>query len=301
MGEPFKNIFAQVIQGQPEVTERPYGPDIIVEAEPINAAYAKPNFRVEGKIAMQQSTLNFLEVICGSSSYTLMVLRVFIRNIITARYEGRNWQSAVYLYGAPGTSKSVWSDLIKGLVSPNAIQEFNRHQNQFYVGQLAECQVLVVSDLTQITPKQIEVLKRVLGRDTLTHEKKYESEFGVIAPYCQVLIISNHPPSHFWLFNSDQAVMDKLIKVYLGPQYQIPSKFQIANLGTRIDKYLPDIFNWAMFCKHTLLKYFIRAVDLNALFDSEMGGQDLRGIPAFIQSCVYKTKQIQIVLYHQRI
>jgi hypothetical protein len=87
--------------------------------------------------------------------------------------------------------------------------------------------VLVVSDLTKITQKQIEVLKRVLGHDTLKHEKshsarallraqprceflhikiisdyfymkkKYEIEFDMIAPYCQVIMISNHPPSHF--------------------------------------------------------------------------------------------------------
>jgi len=60
---------------------------------------------------MHQSTLDFLEVICGSNNVTLTILRMFIRNILTSRYEGRNWQSAIYLYGAPATSKSVWADL----------------------------------------------------------------------------------------------------------------------------------------------------------------------------------------------
>ncbi len=90
------------------------------------------------------------------------------------------------------------------MVSPSFIQEFNRHQNQFSIGQLENCEVLVVSDLTQINSKQIEVLKRILGRDTLTHEKKYESEFGVISPYCQVILISNFPPTHFKFFSDDQ-------------------------------------------------------------------------------------------------
>jgi hypothetical protein len=66
---------------------------LLLRLNPINATYGKPNFKVEGKIVMQQFTFNFkVGLICGSLSYTLMVLQVFIRNIITARYEGENWQ-----------------------------------------------------------------------------------------------------------------------------------------------------------------------------------------------------------------
>jgi hypothetical protein len=104
--------------------------------------------------------------------------------------------SCIYIYGAAVTSKSVWSDLIKRFVSQNVVQEFNRHKNKLYVGQLISYQVLIVSDLTQIIEKQIEVLKRFLGCNTLTHQKKYEIKFGVIARYCQVLIIFNFYPSH---------------------------------------------------------------------------------------------------------
>jgi len=148
--------------------------------------------------------------------------------------------------------------------------------------------LLIVSDLTQITNKQIEVLKRVLGRDTLSVQKKYESEFGVISPYCQILFISNFPPSHFYLFNQDQAIMDKLIKAYLGPKLQISATDQVANIGSLLDPFVVDILNWAVHTPQPLLRYFIRAIELNMIFESEVGGSELKAVPGFINACVYK-------------
>lgn len=286
VGEPFKNKYVKLTYKSPKVEEIEYGPNIIVDREPFEAEYREPVFK-ENMIVLSKATMNFLEVICGSSVYNLTVLRAFIRNVITARYEGRNWQSAVYLYGAAGTAKSVWADLIKKLVHPGAVQEFNRHQNQFSVGQLANCEVLIVSDLTRITEKQVEVLKRVLGRDTLTHERKFESEFGVIAPYCQILIISNHPPQNFYLFSEDQAIMDKLIKVYLGPKNQVDPDLQIGNMSQHLDRYMSDILNWVLHPTQKMLQPFIRAVVLNEIHDAEQG-TELKGMPAFIASCCYK-------------
>jgi hypothetical protein len=272
-----------------QILTRNYGPNLVIQQEPINAEYQPAVIRGEEapKIFVQEATLRFLKVICGESNSNLNVFRVLIRNIITGRFEGRNWQSAVYLYGAPGTAKSVWADLIKRIVPAGAVQELNRHQNQFSIGQLDGCQILIVSDLTQITQKQVEVLKRVLGRDTLTHERKYESEFGVISPTCQVLIISNKKPADFYLFGQDQAIMDKLIKVYLGPEFQITSQFQIPNIATRLDRYISDIFNWAMYCPPHVLQFFIRAVMLNQLHEKEVGAQ-VTGPPAFVEQCCFE-------------
>jgi len=251
IGEPFKNVYASVELNHPKILEKQYGPDLVVLQEAIQDNYTSIHFVTNGygssKVFLKDATIKFLKVICGDSPYNITILRLLIRNIITSPFEGRNWQSAVFLYGAPGTSKSVWADLVKRLVPSHHVQEFNRHQNKntFSVGQLADCRLLIVivSDLTQITNKQVEVLKRVLGRDTLTHETKYLSEFGIISPSCQILIISNKGPNEFPLFGNDQAIMDKLIKVYLGPVLQIPSKLQLPNIATSLDRYISDIFN----------------------------------------------------------
>lgn len=152
-------------------------------------------------------------------------------------------------------------------------------------GQLSNTHLLVVSDLTELTQKQPDVLKRLLGRDTFTLEEKFQSEYGMIAPYCQVIIVSNHPPRHFKLFAEDQALLDKFILVYLGADLQIPAAYRIPNMGIFLDSFASDLFNWAMHGKVSNLQCFIRAVSLNQLFEGE---KDLRGIPGSIQSCMYQ-------------
>lgn len=192
--------------------------------------------------------------------------------------EGKNWQSALFLWGAPGTSKTVWAEILKKLVPSNFIQEFSRNQNQFTPNQLEHTRLLIVSDLVELTAKQVEVLKRILGRDTFTKEEKYQSEYGVISSFCQVLFISNFPPKSFPLFAKDQAILDKLIQVQLTSDLQIPAHLQIPNMSRLLDGVCSDIFNWAIHCNPNVLLHFIRAVSLNQLFENE----EITEIPAFI-------------------
>lgn len=287
-GCSFENVFACITPEQPHIVKLPYTTDTITLSPPIKAIYQDVSLNNESnKIVIKKETLNFLEVICGDSAYNKLVLRIFLRNVISAPYEGRNWQSAVYLHGAAGTAKSVWAHITRRLVPEGAVQEFSRHQTQFTPGQLENCQLLIISDLIHLNSKQLEVLKRVLGRDTITSERKYHQEFGIISPNCQVLIISNFPPEHFHLFANDQAMLDKLIKVYLGPQYQIPQQLQVPNIGDRLDPFLPDLMNWAMYLQDKALSLFTRAVLLNRIHDKLMGVPLVR-IPGFIYSCTFQ-------------
>lgn len=223
-------MVAKLEPSKKEVIQIPYGPEIVTPPEIIDADYQSAKFEEKDArrfTVVGKPTRDFLEVICGSNTYNLNVFRIFIRNCLTAKYEGTNWQSCVYLYGGPGTSKSVWAEVVKKIIPKKFVQEFNRNQNQFTPGQLQDAQVLIVSDLTEITSKQRDVLKRILGRDTLTMEEKFKNEFGTILT---VSIISNYPPKHFKNFSEDQAILDKLIQVYLPPELQIESRFQVANL-----------------------------------------------------------------------
>jgi len=83
--------------------------------------------------------------------------------------------------------------------------------------------------------------------------------------------------------------MDKLIRVKLGSDLQIPSKYQIADISNYLDPYIPDIFNWALHAPGEILPNFIRAVDLNYYISSGKA-EDLKGVPGFIASCCYKPK-----------
>lgn len=291
VGSFFKQGVASVNPESNEVIFMNYSTDVVTPDEVIPVDYKPATFvkvpdSQSYRVSVSKDTENLLKVLCGDNNYNLNILRGFIRNVITAKFEGRYWQSALYLYGAPGTSKSVWVELIKKLVPKNFVQEFSRSQNQFKPGQLANTNLLVVSDLTEITQKQKDVLKRLLGRATFTLEEKNQPDFGMIAPHCQVIIVSNSPPRHFRLFADDQALLDKLIQVYLGPELQIPSEYQVANMPTMLNKFCPDIFNWAMYGNKNNLRYFIRAVTFNQLFE---GGNELKGIHGYIQTCLFKS------------
>jgi hypothetical protein len=177
---------------------------------------------------------------------------------LTSSIEGKNWQSGLYLYGAPGTSKTVWAELCRKLVPPDFVQEFSRTQNQFTAkNQLERTKLFIVSDFVDLSSKQVDVLKRILGRDIFTKEQKFEAKFGTISPYCQVLIVSNFPLRHFELFKKDQAILDKLIQVFLTPELQIPSHLQIANMDTLLNRVCSDVFNWAVHCNPRILRHFI--------------------------------------------
>lgn len=48
--------------------------------------------------------------------------------------------------------------------------------------------------------------------------------------------------------------------------------------------------NCAIYFKKSILRYFIRAIDLNALFEAESDRIELKGIPAFKNNCIYESK-----------
>ncbi len=133
-GSYFTNGVALVKESQPEVELRKYDESIVTPKIIIDSEYKKAVFKNEdGKyeICLPESTYNFLRVIAGDDTYNMNALRYFMRNVLVSEIEGRAFQSALYLYGAPGTSKSTFAELLKVLVPSERVQEFNRNQNNF--------------------------------------------------------------------------------------------------------------------------------------------------------------------------
>jgi hypothetical protein len=56
--------------------------------------------------------------------------------------------------------------------------------NFIQTGTLERCSLLIVSDLQTIDKRQVQLLKQLLGRDTISKEIKYDPSIGVVAPYC---------------------------------------------------------------------------------------------------------------------
>jgi hypothetical protein len=260
-----------------------YGKSFYSGEDFIVADYTEPSF-YNGKIALRKETKNLLFVLTGEDKYAGNVLRYFARNCLTSDLEGRNWQTALSLYGAAGTAKSAWAELIKKLVSPHYVQEFSREQNQFTANQLAFCKVLIVSDLSYLSGKQKDVFKRLLGRDTFAKEDKFDPHIGMISPACQVLIISNSPPEQFELFKNDSALLDKLIRVRFPSSMVISSEHQTPNTANYLDGYMADVVNWCMYSPKEFLQYFIRAKDLTNYFNRREGRQK-GAISGWLEDC----------------
>lgn len=224
-GVPFNNNFALVKSGVDKILPLDYGPEVFVETSLIKYNYVAPKF--EGStIMVSESTKDFLEVVCEGDIYKYCVIRGFFRNIITAKEDGVNWQSALWVWGPGGTGKSLLVELAKAMVGSNYVTEFSRHQNQFTSSQLVGTKLLVVSDLEFLNNNQL--LKRLLGRDTF--ETKHVAGIESFTPYCQVIFASNQPPTALRKLLEDQAILDKLIILEYTTESQIPAKQIYVNI-----------------------------------------------------------------------
>ena len=231
-GLPFLNYFVEVGNQTQNVTLQAYSAEFYSGDNIVMASYTLPKF-LNGEILISEETKCFLENISNGSSFILAVFRGWLRTLITTMYDGRNYQSCIYLSGAPGTAKSVFAEIVKRFVNDKSrICEFSRDLNQFSGGSLENCQLLIISDLQQMNLKMLQFIKQILGRDTISKQIKYDPEHGTISTYCQVLIISNHKPQDFREFREDKATLDKLIHVEFPPEAAIPQDLQIANLAS---------------------------------------------------------------------
>jgi phage/plasmid-associated DNA primase len=191
------------------VVKRDYDRSVFVESVlPLN--YEDPNFANHG-ITLSESTKMFLENLCGGNPYFYNVLRGFCRILLTARAEGTCFQTCVWVSGPPATMKSTWPNVIKLLVKPNRIQEQSKIITPFTAGQLEACDLLILSDVQTISKEVVGLLKAIVGRDTITLQKKYEQDIKCISPYCQVIIINNYPPSHFPEVSGDEPYYSRRI------------------------------------------------------------------------------------------
>ena len=135
--------------------------------------------------------------------------------------------------------------------------------------------LLIVSDLVYLGKQH--VIKRILGRDTITMEKKFDPTIGIIEFSCQVLIISNEAPTQMRLIAGDQAILDKLIVIEYPPESKIPPNLQTPELACLVVPYLVDI--WALSCPQSVLRNHIRSLDYNRYrSQSRLGEDTLRGL-----------------------
>jgi hypothetical protein len=287
-GVPFKNCFVEVQKGNPLLVNVPYSRNVFVSRK-LDSDYHPPKVKLgEGgepsTLVLKDATLEFLQVICENNVSKLNVLRTFIRNTITSRIDGVNFQNSLWIFGPPATSKSTIVEILKKCVDPTEYCEFSREQNQFSAGQLVNIKIAIVSDLDSLNLEQKDILKRALGRDTITYENKHMNGTLTFKPKCQFIFVSNKAPAEFPLICSDRAFMDKVTLFGFSNDAQIPPELQIADLREQLDDYMPDIINWSLHLPKKNLDYFVRAVIYNEFYKISLGINDSEaGYKAYIK------------------
>lgn len=141
---------------------------------------------------------------------------------------------------------------------PSRVQEQSKTINQFTAGQLENCDLLILSDVQHMTKDLVGLFKALVGRDSIAKERKYEKEISLINPSCQLIIVSNFPPSNFPQIANDEGMMDRIIQVTFDESDRIPADLQLANLEVYLKKMIPDVFNWAIHSPPELFQYHIR-------------------------------------------
>jgi hypothetical protein len=302
LGVSFLNGFA-LINTNTNVTELiDLSPSVLTTQKPINDSYALPKFEetpedmkkavdqlihnvLTGGIVISHATRIFLENLTLGDEYNYNAFRGFLYSLITAAKEGKNFQRAFWLSGPPGCSKSLFAALCRLLVEEAFVKEFKRVINQFSAGQIKDARLILISDLNTVTPQLIQLLKQILGRDTLDSEKKNVQETSAINSYAQVLIPSNKRPTDFSLIREDEALLEKIVEVHYPSYASIPPHLQVANFQDHFHVFMKDIFNWAIHAPKSCLNMHVRGKIFRQIAADKISS-NIMGLEGFLKECL---------------
>ena len=139
-----KNFFEQLNPGKkdPQLVSSLVSGDNIVDEN-----YKPLEFDTCDQIVLSTKTINLLKVICYDDPYRYSVIRGFMRTILTAKTEGQDWKSALYIDGPSNCGKSLLIELFSLLATNSSyIKKLSKTHNQLTSGQLENCRLLIVSD-----------------------------------------------------------------------------------------------------------------------------------------------------------
>lgn len=134
MGLPFKNAFAELIYGATDIALSKYDKSLFTE-EVIPHDYELPKFEND-HIIFKKETKLFLETFCCSHKRFYNIFCGFSRILLSAKTEGRKYQTCLWISGPPGTMKSTWPNVLKLLVAKSRVQEQSKQITPFTADQL---------------------------------------------------------------------------------------------------------------------------------------------------------------------
>jgi len=220
----------------------------------------------------------FLQVISEGNPIKLMVLRCFLRRCITAHIDGKQSQTALWLFGKQGTSKSTFAILSRKIVGEKFC-EIAHQANQFAFQPLFQANVGFFSDLETMSSSHRKMLRQGIGRDTISAGIKNKNKTVAKPVFAQFLITSNKQPNQFGSLWEMQEIRERIIPLFF--EKPIPTKYMTGNIDDFLDELLPFIWAWALFTPKTWLKQQVRSsLIVNLLRENNLLPSDFNRIPA---------------------
>lgn len=281
-GVPFQDYFAQVEYLADDIKLLPYSKEVFTTQKVVKANYLMPVFK-NNTIMLSRDCKTFLENLTCNDPYKYSVLRGFIRAMISAKQDGDSFQSAIWLHGPPACSKSLWVKVFKKMLREEEVAEMAHGPNQFSGSTLDKVKLIVASDVTNFSGSFYKLLKPLLGRDGLRGEKKHVQNVEIIRTKAVIVFVSNFAPTDISFIKSDLAVLEKLIVVEFPPEATIPPELQVPNMEDLIERFIPEIFNWAIYAPVSVLRYLIRATSYNNYRMRRTEIESIGGLAGFLR------------------
>lgn len=281
-GLPFKNGFALIEEGAAHIKLIPYSEETFVTSKVIDADYQPPNI-TKNTIFLSEGCKILLENLCFHDPYIYTVFRGGINAILHAYKTGNSNQSAFWFCGPPACAKSVIMKVFRRMVPPEKVKELTQIPNQFSQAELEDSALVLVSDIVEITLPLAQSIKKLIGRDTLRAEEKFVNGSRAIDTRCVVVFCSNFLPEDFTHLRDDEGIMNKLIVVQYPIGSRIKQEYQIPDLASYIDPYLPEIMNWALYVPPAIQINNLRATNYNKYRLTKKGADQAGGLIGYLK------------------
>lgn len=222
-------------------------PDFMQDYDPldeIQATISKEDFQT------------LLKVLTEEDPIKAVALRSMLRRIITALRDGTNYQQGWWLYGPPSSGKTTFFNICR-LIAQGSFVELSKSRNQFTALSLKDAKLITISDVSKLTTDMIELLRCILGRDSIYGEKKHENGTYNIRSCALVIISSNSDPNEYPQIMGVPEIRDKITTLKFN--HMIPQEFMVGNMEKQLEKYMWHFFLWSMFTPSFFLEQQTRA------------------------------------------
>jgi len=224
--------------------------------------------------------IKFLIDLTQNNLEIMLALRTCLARILFAGDIGSKLQTGFWFYGPPRTGKSLIQKIISLFGNTEII---SGGVSNFSTDTYKSASVIVFPDVLNFSSEQLQLLRRLLGRDPLSGERKYQQGSLTYVSKATTIITSNRYPGELKALNYEEY-KDKLIFVpFTSP---IPNDQIDPNLLAVAIKFRTELSIWALTIPSLFLDKQVRAEDYYQLIGRPEGAND-DIFDEFLQSTLY--------------